>query len=90
MNVLFCLILDNGLPVGIQSAGDMVSETMGSNPAFIRGRQLVTFLFEYRLPVRGQTNTQGVNIITSLTRDKNAPFALVCALYNGFASLLVM
>ena len=56
MNVYFCLILDNGLPVGIQSAGDMVSETLGSNPAFIRGRQLVTFLFEYRLPVRGHRN----------------------------------
>ena len=48
------LILDSsvGLSVGIQSAGDLVSETlMGSNPALSRGRQLVSFRFEYRLPV---------------------------------------
>ena len=51
---VFRLILDSsvGLSVGIQSAGDLVSEIlMGSNPAFNRGRQLVSFRFEYRLPV---------------------------------------
>ena len=48
------LILDSsvGLSASIQSDGDLVSETlMGSNPAFSRGRQLVSFRFEYRLPV---------------------------------------
>ena len=36
-----CLILDSfvGLSAGIQSAGDSVPETLGSNPAFNRGRQ---------------------------------------------------
>ena len=51
---VFSLILDSsvGLSAGIQSAGDLVSETlMGSNPAFSRGRPLVSFRFEYRLPV---------------------------------------
>ena len=50
---VFSLILDSsvGLSVRIQSAGDLVSETLGSNPAFSRGRQLVSFRFEYRLPV---------------------------------------
>ena len=40
---VFSLILDSsvGLSAGIQSAADLVSETMGSNPAFSRGRQLV-------------------------------------------------
>ena len=44
-----CLILDSsgGLSAGIQSAGDLVSETLCSNPAFSRGRQLVSFRFEY-------------------------------------------
>ena len=32
-------------------AGDLVSGTTGSNPAFSRGTQLVSFRFEYRLPV---------------------------------------
>ena len=53
------LILDCsvGLSAGIQSAGDLVSETlMGSNPAFSRGRQLVSFRFEYRLPVPEHRN----------------------------------
>ena len=55
----FCLILDSsvGLSMGIQSAGDLVSETlMGSNPALSRGRQLVSFRFEYRLPVPEHRN----------------------------------
>ena len=55
----FCLILDSsvGLSAGIQSAGDLVSETlMGSNPAVSRGRQLVSFRFEYRLPVPEHRN----------------------------------
>ena len=56
---VFSLILDSsvGLSMGIQSAGDLVSETlMGSNPAFSRGRQLVSFRFEYRLPVPEHRN----------------------------------
>ena len=52
------LILDSsvGLSAGIQSAGDLVSETLGSNPEFSRGRQLVSFQFEYRLPVPEHQN----------------------------------
>ena len=56
---VFSLILDSsvGLSAGIQSAGDLVSETlMGSNPALSRGRQLVSFWFEYRLPVPEHQN----------------------------------
>ena len=56
---VFSLILDSsvGLSAGIQSAGDLVSETlMGSNPAFSKGRQLVSFRFEYRLPVPEHRN----------------------------------
>ena len=56
---VFSLILDSsvGLSAGIQSAGDLVSETlMGSNPAFSRGRQLVSLRFEYRLPVPEHRN----------------------------------
>ena len=56
---VFSLILDSsvGFSAGIQSAGDLVSETlMGSNPAFSRGRQLVSFRFEYRLPVPEHRN----------------------------------
>ena len=37
------------LSVGIQSAGDLVSETLGSNPAFSVGRQLVFLRLENRL-----------------------------------------
>ena len=58
---VFSLILDSsvGLSVGIQSAGNLVSETlMGSNPALSRGRQLVSFRFEYRLPVAEHRNLQ--------------------------------
>ena len=56
---MYVLILDSlvSLSAGIQSAGDLVSETlMGSNPAFSRGRQLVSFRFEYRLPVPEHRN----------------------------------
>ena len=56
---VFSLIIDSsvGLSAGIQSAGDLVSETlMGSNPALSRGRQLVSFRFEYRLPVPEHRN----------------------------------
>ena len=44
----FSLILDSsvGLSASIQSAGDLVSETLGSNHAFSRGRQLPSFRFE--------------------------------------------
>ena len=56
---VFSLILDSsvGLSMGIQSAGDLVSETlMGSNPALSKGRQLVSFRFEYHLPVPEHRN----------------------------------
>ena len=50
---VFSLILDSsvGLSASIQSAGDLVSGIPGSNPAISRGTQLVSFRFEYRLPV---------------------------------------
>ena len=52
------LILDSSvsLSAGIQSVDDLVSETWGSNPAFSRGRQLVSFRFENRLPVPEHRN----------------------------------
>ena len=55
---VFCLILDSsvGLSASIQSAGDLVSGIPGSNPAFSRGTQLVSFRFEYRLPVPEHRN----------------------------------
>ena len=55
---VFSLILDSpvGLSAGIHSAGDLVSETLGSNHAFSNGRQLVSFRFEYRLPVPENRN----------------------------------
>ena len=55
---VFCLILDSsvGLSASVQSAGDLVSGTPGSNPAFCRGTQLVSFRFEYRLPVPEHRN----------------------------------
>ena len=55
---IFSLILDSsvGLSASIQSAGDLVSGTPGSNPAFSRGTQLVSFRFEYRLPVPEHRN----------------------------------
>ena len=56
---VFSLILDSSvsLSAGIHSAGDLVSETlMGSNPAFSRGKQLVSFRLEYRLPVPEHRN----------------------------------
>ena len=54
----FSLILDStvGLSASIQSAGDLVSGTLGANPAFSRGKQLVSFRFEYRLPVPEHRN----------------------------------
>ena len=56
---VFSLILDSSVSssAGIQSAGNLVSETlMGLNPAFSRGRQLVSFRFEYCLPVPEHRN----------------------------------
>ena len=52
------LILDGsvGLSASIQSAGDLVSGAPGSNPAFSRGTQLVSFRFECRLPVLEHRN----------------------------------
>ena len=57
---VFSLILDSsvGLSASIQSAGDLVSGTPGSNPAFSRGTQLFSFRFEYRLPVPEHRNLQ--------------------------------
>ena len=45
---ILSMILDNsvGLSASIQSAGNLVSETPGSNPSFSRGTQLVSFRFE--------------------------------------------
>ena len=50
---VFSLILDSsvGLSASIQSAGDLACGAPGSNHAFSRGTQLVSFRFEYRLPV---------------------------------------
>ena len=55
---VFSLILDSsvGLFVSIQSNGDLASGAPGSNPAFSRGTQLVSFRFEYRLPVPEHRN----------------------------------
>ena len=55
---VFSLILDSsvGLSASIQSAGDLVSGAPGSNPAFSRGTQLVSFRFEYRMPVPEHRN----------------------------------
>ena len=55
---VFSLILNSsvGLSASIQSAGDLVSGAPGSNPAFSRGTQLVSFRFEYRLPVPEHRN----------------------------------
>ena len=43
----FSSILDSlvGMSMGLRSAGDSVLETLGSYPAFSRGRQLVSFRF---------------------------------------------
>ena len=50
---VFSLVPDGsvGLSVGIQFAGGSVPETLGSNPPFSGGNQLVSSRFEYRLPV---------------------------------------
>ena len=55
---VFSLILDSsvGMSASIQPSCDLVSGTPGSNPAFSRGTQLVSFRFEYRLPVPEHRN----------------------------------
>ena len=55
---VFSLILDSsvGLSASIQSAGYLVSGAPGSNPAFSRGTQHVSFRFECRLPVLEHRN----------------------------------
>ena len=55
---VFSLILDSsvGFSAGIQAAGDLVSETIGSNLAFSRWKQRVSFRFEYRLPMPKHRN----------------------------------
>ena len=40
---LFRLVYACGLSAGIRSAGDSVPETLVSNPAFSRGRQIFSF-----------------------------------------------
>ena len=67
VQVFFSLILDSsvGLSASIQSAGDLVSGTPGSNPAFSRGPQLASFRFEYRLPVPEHRNWQQQICISS-------------------------
>ena len=57
---VFSLILDSsvGLSASIQSDGELVSGATGSNPAFSRGTQLVSFRFEYRLPEPEHRNEQ--------------------------------
>ena len=57
---VFSVILNSsvGLSASIQSAGDLVSGAPGSNPAFSRGTQLVSFRFECRLPVLLHRNLQ--------------------------------
>ena len=54
----YSLILDSlvGLSASILSAGELVSGAPGSNPAFSRGTQLVSFRFEYRLPMPEHRN----------------------------------
>ena len=49
-------IIDIALSAGIQSPGDLVSEILGSNPAFSRGRQFVSLRFQYRLPIPEHRN----------------------------------
>ena len=55
---VFSLILDSsvGLSASIQSAGDLAFGAPGSNPAFSRGTQLLSFWFVYRLPVPEHRN----------------------------------
>ena len=55
----YSLILNSsfGLSAGIQSAGDLVpADPLGSNPAFSRGRQLVSFRMEKLLSVPEHRN----------------------------------
>ena len=47
---------NNLSPSSIQCAGELASGAPGSNPAFSRGTQLVSFRFEYRLPVPEHRN----------------------------------
>ena len=52
------LIIDSSVDVsaGIQSAGELIFETLASNPAFSSGRQRVSYRFENRLPVPEHRN----------------------------------
>ena len=54
----FSFVLDSSvsLSAGIQSAGDLVSETLGSNPAFSKGGRIVFFRFENPLSVPEHRN----------------------------------
>ena len=60
VQVFFSWILYSsvGFSLGIQAAGDLVSETLGSNRAFSRRRQLVSFQFENHMPVPDHRNQQ--------------------------------
>ena len=57
---IFYLILGSSVSfsAGIQSDGDSVPETLGSNPALSRERQPVSFRFENSLPVSEHRNEQ--------------------------------
>ena len=62
---IFSLIFDSsvGFSAGIQSAGDLVSETlMGSNPAFGRGRHLLSFRFEISLACARASKLTTINM----------------------------
>ena len=56
----FNLILDSwdGFSAGIQSPWDSVPESLGPNPAFSWGRQLVAFRFKNRLTMPEHRNEQ--------------------------------
>ena len=62
----FRLILDSSvrLSAGIQSAGDLVSETLDLSPAFSKGRQLFSFRFKSCLPVPEDKNEQQQSCIS--------------------------
>ena len=63
-SIISSLILESlvGLSVSTQSAVDLVSETLCSNPALSRGRQRVSFRFEYHLPVPDHQNNKHICI----------------------------
>ena len=57
---VFSLILDSsvGLLVGIQSAGDLVSQALGSNPAFSRGEEDNLSPFDSKIACQCQSSIE--------------------------------